>query len=242
MIDWGYVGIMSGAVLCGSLTRRLLPASPTQSKPQRAALFLGALIGATFFAKLPYAVSDWERLVDGSAWLLDGRTLTWGLVGGYLGVEVAKLLAGVRDKTGDSFAAPVAMSVAVGRLGCFYAGCCFGKPSDAPWAVAFSDGVPRHPTQLYEFAFHASAACLLVFAARKRMFRLQLMKLYIIAYMLWRVLTELLRPEPQVLWGLTFYQLSALGFSLLFLGLWAVDERLKRRALAKPLLAPGDPS
>ncbi|MCB9588188.1 MAG: prolipoprotein diacylglyceryl transferase [Polyangiaceae bacterium] len=230
-MDWIYLGLMGTALVVGVLVRRALPRGPHETRLQRLALFLGAIIGSTFFAKLPYALSDWQSLVDGSAWLKDGRTITWGLAGGYLGVEVAKLVAGVRHKTGDAFAAPVAASIAIGRLGCFHAGCCFGGPTDLPWAVRFQDGLPRHPTQLYEFAFHATAAVLLLLAARRGLFRMQLIKLYLMAYMLWRIATELLRPEPRVLWGLTFYQLSSMAFFLVFALLFLIDAR-KPRAVA----------
>ncbi len=227
-MDWAYLGLMSSALIVGVLVRRALPPGPRETRLQRLALFLGAIIGSTFFAKLPYAVSDWPSLVDGSAWLKDGRTITWGLAGGYLGVEVAKLVAGVRHKTGDAFAAPVAASIAIGRLGCFHAGCCFGRPTDLPWAVRFADGLPRHPTQLYEAAFHGVAAVLLLLAARKGLFRTQLIKLYLMSYMVWRVATELLRPEPRVLWGLTFYQVSSLVFLMVFALLFVVDARKAR--------------
>lgn len=64
----------------------------------------------------------------------------------------------------------------IGRLGCFMAGCCHGRPTDAPWAVVFTDpksqvdphllGVPIHPTQLYEFAGNLTIAGLLYLVLR----------------------------------------------------------------------------
>ena len=59
----------------------------------------------------------------------------------------------------DIFAPGIALAHVFGRLGCFFAGCCYGKPSDLPWAVRFLDprslaptGVCLQPTQLYEAA------------------------------------------------------------------------------------------
>jgi len=63
--------------------------------------------------------------------------------------------------TCDVFAPGIALGHVVGRFGCFFAGCCFGKPTSVPWAITFTDpfaaanvgtplGVPLHPTQLYE--------------------------------------------------------------------------------------------
>lgn len=64
-------------------------------------------------------------------------------------------------QSGDLFAPGIALGYMVGRLGCFAAGCCYGKPTQVAWAVTFTDpaaalnvgtplGVPLHPTQLYE--------------------------------------------------------------------------------------------
>jgi phosphatidylglycerol:prolipoprotein diacylglycerol transferase len=64
-------------------------------------------------------------------------------------------------QSGDLFAPGIALGYMVGRLGCFMAGCCYGKPTQVAWAVTFTDpaaamnvgtplGVPLHPTQLYE--------------------------------------------------------------------------------------------
>src|SRR5437764_7753811 len=63
--------------------------------------------------------------------------------------------------TCDVFAPGIALGHAVGRLGCFFAGCCYGRPTTVPWAITFRDpfaavnvgtplNIPLHPTQLYE--------------------------------------------------------------------------------------------
>ena len=63
--------------------------------------------------------------------------------------------------TCDAFAPAIALGHVTGRLGCFAAGCCYGKPTNVPWAVVFTNpmaaanvgtplGIPLHPTQLYE--------------------------------------------------------------------------------------------
>ncbi|MFK7986596.1 MAG: prolipoprotein diacylglyceryl transferase [Sandaracinaceae bacterium] len=224
-IDVGYVAIMLSAVVAGILVRRHVAEPTPLSRPQRLALLLGAVIGGTLGAKLPYVLSDPEGAISGMAWFRDGRTLTWGLVGGYFGVELAKLLAQVRGKTGDGFAVPVAVSVAFGRLGCFYAGCCFGQPTSLPWGVDFGDGQHRHPNQLYEVAFHLGMATLLYALGKRGKFKSQRIKLYLITYMAFRLISETWRPEPRLALGLTFYQWSALAFLILFVGLWIWDAK-----------------
>ncbi|HEU5117947.1 MAG TPA: prolipoprotein diacylglyceryl transferase family protein, partial [Isosphaeraceae bacterium] len=149
-----------------------------------------------------------------------------GLVGGYFGVELAKWSLGLRIKTGDTFAVPVPAAVAVGRLACFFGGCCYGKPTNLPWGVDFGDHVCRHPTQVYETLFHASMAVVLAMMRARGLFRGQLIKLYILSYLIYRFFTEFLRPEPVIFGGLTGYQWVALVLVPVFVGLWVYDARM----------------
>ncbi len=166
---------------------------------------LAAFIGGVLGAKLPFVFvrgADWF----GSAWLMDGKTVTTGLIGAYIGVELAKLFLGVRVKTGDAFALPLALALAVGRWGCLFNGCCHGTPTDLPWGVDFGDGIRRHPTQIYESLFHLSMALLLIQMIRHGWLRNQRLKLYLICYGIYRFLTEFIRPEPVYAVGLTYFQ------------------------------------
>ena len=196
------------------------------TKRERRIIRLGSFCGAMIGAKLPFALADWEGLFTGRAWLENGKTIVFGLVGGYVGVEVTKAWLGVRTKTGDSFAVPVAAAVGVGRLSCFVAGCCHGTATALPWAVDFGDGVRRHPTQLYEMAFHLLMACLLALFARLDWFAGQRFKVYLIAYLLYRLASESIRPEPVLAAGLTGYQWTCLAFLPMVLLLWWSDARL----------------
>ena len=106
---------------------------------------------------------------------------------------------------------PVAVAVAIGRLACFEAGCCYGTPKSLPWGVVFvsvpdAHGVARHPAQLYEAAFNFSAATALFWIGRRGFIRGQLINLYIIGYLAYRFVSEMIRPEPRLWMGLTGYQ------------------------------------
>ena len=157
MLQFAYAGPMLGAMALFVLTKRCfaspgtgLSALPTR---QRLTINIAAFIGGVLGAKLPFVFvrgADWF----GAAWLADGKTVTTGLMGAYIGVELAKLWLGVAIKTGDSFALPLAFALAVGQQGCFFHGCCCGVPTDLPWGIDFGDGVRRHPIQIYESLFH----------------------------------------------------------------------------------------
>jgi len=102
----------------------------------------------------------WHYMEDPISILnLRGGGLAWygGVFGGIL---ITVIFSKIRKipfwKILDMSAAPVTISLAIGRLGCFFNGCCYGKPTELPWGVVFpgiSDG-PRHPTQIYESALN----------------------------------------------------------------------------------------
>jgi prolipoprotein diacylglyceryltransferase len=204
--------LFMAAALATALLLRERSAVPAR---KRWGIAAGALAGAALGSKLPFVLLGEEPFFSLPAWSTDGKTILSGLAGGYLGVELAKLFLGVREKTGDGFAVPLAAAVAVGRWGCFFNGCC-GAP-----------GVP-----LVESAFHAAMAVLLFRLRRAGALRWQLLKLYLIAYAAFRFLAEFVRTEPRVALGLTAYQFGSAALALAMALLWWRDERLKRRTAA----------
>jgi phosphatidylglycerol:prolipoprotein diacylglycerol transferase len=220
-----YPLLMGLSLMVAALLSRGSQKSLGLSGKERLAIAFGAFCGAMLGAKLPFVLADWEGLKSGQAWFDGGKTIVLGLVGGYFGVELAKWSMNVTIKTGDSFAVSVPAAVAIGRIACFMGGCCYGKETLLPWGVNFGDGLKRHPTQLYETMFHASMAMILAWMRSRGMFRGQLIKLYIITYLIYRFVTEFLRPEPQIFAGLTGYQWATIALVPVFVGLWARDAR-----------------
>ncbi|MCA9190517.1 MAG: prolipoprotein diacylglyceryl transferase [Planctomycetales bacterium] len=228
-VNLTYALTMAVALTVCSLLLRLTQRRLQLSGIEKLGIGTGAFCGAMIGAKLPFLLSDWEGLISGTGWLSHGKTIMCGIVGGYLGVESAKWALDIRLKTGDSFALPVAVAVAIGRLGCFQAGCCYGTPTSLPWGVVFPTAVDnpfvtRHPTQIYESIFHGLAAVALLWLTRQGLFRGQLIKLYLLCYLSYRFVTEFIRPESQLLFGLTGYQWAALALFPVFIGLWIRDR------------------
>jgi phosphatidylglycerol:prolipoprotein diacylglycerol transferase len=104
--------------------------------------------------------------------------------------------------TADIFAPGLALGHGIGRLGCFAAGCCWGKPTHLPWAVTFRSqdtttgvplGIPLHPTQLYE-ALGEGIICLVLITAMKRAHKDgAIIGLYLVLYGILRFGVEFLR-------------------------------------------------
>jgi prolipoprotein diacylglyceryltransferase len=118
-----------------------------------------AVAGGALGAKILFWLEDPQltaHSLDNPAYLVGGKTIVGALVFGLISVELTKRYIGLRDSTGDLYAIPLALGIAIGRIGCFLTGLSdntYGTPTHLPWAVNFGDGIPRHPTQLYEILF-----------------------------------------------------------------------------------------
>jgi phosphatidylglycerol:prolipoprotein diacylglycerol transferase len=148
--------------------------------------------------------------------------------------------------TADAFAPGIAIGHAVGRLGCFAAGCCWGAESHLPWAVTFTNpeahrlvgvplGVPLQPTQLYEAA--AEAAIFLILY--RQFFRPHrpgtIIGLYLVLYSSARFLVEFVRAHDEnnpFLGPFVFEQWVAAG--LVALGVWLIARRVPQSPTAPP--------
>ncbi len=132
--------------------------------------------------------------------------------------------------TGDALVPGVALGQAIGRIGCFSAGCCYGTETHAKWAVTFTDpnaalfsgtplGLPLHPVQLYTMAGNLIVMALLLVARKRRAFAGQIFALYFIFEGVQRLITETWRGDlDRGLWGaawLSTGRLTAIGFIIL---------------------------
>lgn len=235
-IPWSYPVIMLVAIGSAGWLLRRTQSGLGLSRAHKAAIAVGAFCGAMIGAKIPFVLADsvstdWEGLQTGAVWFSNGKTIVCGMVGAYFGVELTKWIFRIGIKTGDTFALPAAVAVGIGRLGCLAAGCCFGTPTTLPWGMRFQladqGATPRHPTQLYEAAFHFSLAIAIVFLQRAGIWRGQLVKFYILAYLVYRWLTEFIRPEPSMWFSMTAYQWFALAMMPVFGYLWHRDARIR---------------
>ena len=160
-------------------------------------------------------------LFEGRGWeeILYGKSIVGGLVGGLFGVIAIKKILGIKLKLGNVIAPSIALGMAIGRLGCFFNGCCFGVA--ATWGFDFGDGLLRLPTQLFESVFHLSAFSLLIYGRNKVKTPGILFKLYLLAYFTFRFLTEFIRENPIVCCGMTVYQIiCGLGIVYISVLLW----------------------
>ena len=184
-------------------------------------LGLWTLLGGLLGSKLLMIFVDPNAQVFTIDFLRSGGVFYGGLIGGF--VTVALLMWKYQLnfwKVADAFAPAVALGQAVGRQGCFAAGCCWGKPTDLWWGVHFTEagreytGVPMygpdnsdlflHPTQLIESFTMLAVFGLLFWLHGKKRFDGQVLIAYGIIYSIFRFSIEFLRDDPRGdLFGLT---------------------------------------
>jgi phosphatidylglycerol:prolipoprotein diacylglycerol transferase len=113
-------------------------------------------------------------------------------------------------QTADAFAPGVAIGHAIGRLGCFAAGCCWGAVCDKPWAVTFRNpdsyrlvgvplNTPLHPTQLYESVAELALFAFLWWRAKRPHRPGEILGLYLIISSVARFIIEFYRTHQQAL-------------------------------------------
>ncbi len=195
---------------------------------------LAALLGGAVGARL---ITSWEILDDInqaglplSYVLTHGpRSILGGLAGGYLAIVLSKRALGYTLSTGDYYAAAIPLALAIGRVGCFLSELPLGTPTSLPWgitvapeaAAAFAycpgcDG-PMHPSMLYEVGFHALAFGILVWRGPMLPVRGDTLKLYLLAYGVFRFLVEFVRGNQVQAFGLTGPQLVLIPLTSLLI-------------------------
>jgi prolipoprotein diacylglyceryltransferase len=170
---------------------------------QRWIVIAAAAVGALFGSRLLGVLEQAPRIgVHWQSFLLPGgKTIVGGLLGGWIGVEITKRVRGIHSRTGDLFALPLCLGIAVGRIGCLLAGLAddtYGTATTLPWGIDFGDGIYRHPTQLYEIIFLIALALLLHRFNRRPHREGATFRLFLAAYLAWRLVIDFIKPQPLV--------------------------------------------
>ena len=189
-------------------------------------VILMAIIGS----RLAYVVMNFSHY---SAHPLDiFKIWEGGLVfsGGLVGVVLVMIWYLRRHRLafwpmGDLCAPGIAIGQAIGRLGCFMAGCCYGKPTDLPWAVTFTHpqslaplNTPLHPTQLYSAFSGFIIFAVLMFLNAKKQFQGQVFIWFLILHSTARLFMERFRSDERGLIAGTEMSMTQLLTLLVLLG------------------------
>lgn len=184
-------------------------------KPENAWDFgIAVVLAGILGSKILYILLDWKTYAENPKEIFSLATLQAGGVfsGGLIGAFVVAWWFLRKYKmpalaTCDAFAPGLAMGHAIGRLGCFSAGCCYGKPTTHFWGVTFTSkiaeanagtplGRPLEPTQLIESAAELIIFGILTWMFARKKFDGQIFGAYMFLYGIARFLIEFLRDDP----------------------------------------------
>lgn len=152
------------------------------------------MVAAVAGARLLYVVSYWQQDFANQAWYEIFMIQHGGLVfyGGLIGASLATVFyARAKDlplwRLADVFAPSIVLGHAFGRFGCFANGCCYGSPTQLPWAINYpvghlAHGASVHPTQMYEALLNLGVYSFLAWKYRRRDFDGQVFALYLLGY------------------------------------------------------------
>ena len=203
------------ALLTALVVYRLVPAAapgvPSEPWQVHPLYIVAASLGATAGAYLAGTANLWLTGVDGL-----GRSIEGALAGAIVAIEALKWRSGVEGSTGLRFVAPLAAAIAVGRLGCFFAGLddmTYGTPTTLPWGTDFGDGLPRHPVQLYEAATMAIFFGGFVLLLRQEAESLRRTGFYafVAVYAVQRFAWEFFKPYATIIGPLNLFHLLSLA-------------------------------
>lgn len=203
-------GVLAGLTLAGRFAQR------EGIDPEKAwNLGILAVLFAIVGAKVLLVINSWSRYSGNFGEVFSLETLRAGGVfyGGLiaaLGVSVWYIRKNRMPvlRTCDAFAPGLALGHAIGRLGCFSAGCCYGKPTHLPWGVTFTNpmaayisgtplGQKLHPTQLYESLVEFVNFLILTWLFKRKKADGQVIGAYLFLYGVARFFLEFVRDDPE---------------------------------------------
>jgi len=174
--------------------------------------FFGGLLGAKvlfIITDIPNMIEHFRHAEFSFSWLMNriatsGIVFYGGLIGGFIGGWIYTRLFYVNFwQYADAMIPFLPLAHAFGRLGCFCAGCCYGRQMDPPWGVHFTSGLggsnpelTYFPSQLLEAGFNLLILLpvLIVFSRRQRKPG-QIVGLYFVCYGVFRFVNEYFRGD-----------------------------------------------
>ncbi len=241
------LGVMVGLMVAAHLSQRQ-GIDPDKAWNLGVLVVLGAIVGA----KVLLIINDFGYYSRHPREIFSLGVLQAG--GVFYGGVIAALLLSVWYmrrhqmpwlRTADAFAPGLALGHSIGRLGCFAAGCCYGKPTTHFWGVTFTNplarawvgtplNVPLEPTQLFESAVELVNFFILYWLIRHKKFEGQVIGAYLFLYGVARFFLEFIRDDPDrgSVFGGAMTGTQLISICLVIVGgiLWVRRARLEQPA------------
>jgi phosphatidylglycerol:prolipoprotein diacylglycerol transferase len=197
-------------------------------------LTLLLVIAGVLGSRIAYVAIEWPRYANDPVSIIriwDGGLSYYGALAACL--PLVFLLSRVRKLRFGKVADFVALGLAAGypfaRIGCFLNGCCYGKPTELPWAVTFPyDVAARHPTQLYSALIGILIFAALWYTGKRQKYPGQLALLYLFLYGVYRFAIDFLRVSPPAGAYLTLGQTASLAVAVVTFVIMVLKQTAKK--------------
>jgi len=222
------LAVMIGVTVPALLVKKQGLAGLTHN--QILSLAIWAVPGGVVGARLIHVFDEWSYFMDNPGEIVggEGMGIFGAILGGTLtGVIYARVKGLPVGRLCDVCAFGLILAQAVGRLGCFFNGCCFGTATDLPWGTVWTHPESYgpaigavHPTQLYELIFDLVLFAFMWFVIKTRVEKPGVLYLiYISIYSFGRFLISFLRTNEDAFWGLQQAQVVSLVVFIVAVGL-----------------------
>jgi len=181
------------------------------------------MVSGILGARLAYVIANGSEYIEDPLQIVridqGGLIYYGGFIGAFLGIVcLARRKNEPLWRFGDFVITAVPLGHAIGRVGCFLNGCCYGKECDLPWAVG-----NNHPTPIYETIFNLVLYFFLVWYHGKKKRDGTVVAMYLIVYPIGRFFFEMTRGDERMKWmGLTVAQEISIFLLLFGCLLWVV--------------------
>lgn len=199
------LGILA-AMIMGRFLRKHLVISEDDYYSAIIWLLVSGLIGS----KLLYWIVEFDEVIKNPHFLIESLTAGFVYYGAFLGAVIGIFICTKIRKQSflsymDMLCPPIALGQAIGRIGCYLAGCCYGAPTSSACGVIFPAnvgssapaGIPLIPTQLYESAFCLLLSGFLVFIFLREKRAGTSLGYYCVLYSIWRFIIEFYRSDDR---------------------------------------------
>ncbi|MDR1417560.1 MAG: prolipoprotein diacylglyceryl transferase [Endomicrobium sp.] len=139
---------------------------------------------------------------------------------------------------GDFFSPALALGHAIGRIGCFFSGCCYGRETNMPWSVVFKDkqslavlGQHLHPTQIYESLGNLFIFLILLFYMKKVRETGTVFAVYLILYAILRFVVEYFRGDDRGMYYFGFSISQNISIILFVVGVFIYARKATLRKI-----------
>lgn len=203
---YGYGLMIAIGIVAGCLTAEYRAGKQRLDSDQIFPMILWCLLGGFFAAKILFWITEWKSIAEDPGFMMETLSSGFVVFGGIIGgIFTGWLYCRIKKLTFFKYADVILPSVALvqgfGRIGCFLAGCCYGKETEGILSVTFQESAyaPNHvaliPAQLYSSGLDFLHFFLLVMIARNKKSDGQVTAGYLIFYSVGRFIIEFFRGD-----------------------------------------------